>query len=109
MEVLLLNEGHRRFVETREGDGRLHPPADVAVVPDQGRWIDYSLALASHARETGAHIVVAGATRIGRDFMPRAAVLLDAGIASDVTGIKWDSEPVTFVRSPRSIMDLENT
>ena len=35
-------------------------------------------------RKTGLRIVMAGATRIGRDFMPRVAVLLEAGIASDV-------------------------
>lgn len=58
----------------------------------------YALAVAAHVRETGATIVMAGATRIGRDFMPRVAVLLDAGIASDVTAISWDSEPMTFVR-----------
>jgi electron transfer flavoprotein alpha subunit len=58
----------------------------------------YSLALAAYAKETGARIVMAGATRIGRDFMPRVAVLLDAGIASDVTAVKWDGEPITFVR-----------
>ena len=58
----------------------------------------YALAFAAYAREQGARIVAAGATRIGRDFMPRVAILLDAGIASDVTGVKWDGEPITFVR-----------
>jgi electron transfer flavoprotein alpha subunit len=43
-------------------------------------------------------MVMAGATRIGRDFMPRVAILLEAAIASDVTGIKWDGEPMTFIR-----------
>ncbi|MGD0232633.1 MAG: electron transfer flavoprotein subunit alpha/FixB family protein [Syntrophorhabdales bacterium] len=58
----------------------------------------YALAVAACARETGAKIVLAGATRIGRDFMPRVAVLLDTGIASDVTAARWLDEPMTFVR-----------
>ena len=40
----------------------------------------YSQALSAFAIEEGARIVVAGATRIGRDFMPRVAVLLDAAL-----------------------------
>jgi electron transfer flavoprotein alpha subunit len=58
----------------------------------------YSLALAAYARETSPVMVLAGATRIGRDFMPRVAVLLGAGIASDVTGANWLDERPTFVR-----------
>lgn len=58
----------------------------------------YAMALASYAKETGANVVLAGATRLGRDFMPRVAVLLEAGIASDVTAINWDGEPLTVVR-----------
>jgi electron transfer flavoprotein alpha subunit len=57
----------------------------------------YALALASYAREVSPKLVLAGATRMGRDFMPRVAVLLDAGIASDVTGADWLDEPI-FIR-----------
>lgn len=58
----------------------------------------YALALAAYAKETGAKMILAGATQRGRDFLPRVAVLLQAGIASDVTGINWGPDPMTFVR-----------
>lgn len=58
----------------------------------------YAQALAAYARESAAKMIIAGATGIGRDFFPRVAVMLDTGIASDVTGANWLSEPMTFVR-----------
>lgn len=58
----------------------------------------YCRALAGYARESGAKMIVAGATGIGRDFLPRVAVMLGTGIASDVTGANWLDEPMTFVR-----------
>lgn len=58
----------------------------------------YSQALSAFVKEEGARIVAAGATRIGRDFMPRVAVLLSCGIASDVTDVRWEGEPLTVVR-----------
>lgn len=58
----------------------------------------YSLALASYSREAKPTLILGGATRIGRDFMPRVAVLLGCGIASDVTAANWAGEPMTFVR-----------
>ena len=30
--------------------------------------------------------------------MPRVAILLEAGMASDVTAVNWEKEPITFVR-----------
>jgi electron transfer flavoprotein alpha subunit len=58
----------------------------------------YAIALAGYAQETGAKLILAGATRIGRDFMPRTAVILQTGIASDVTEVNWSANPMTFVR-----------
>ncbi len=58
----------------------------------------YALALAGYAREAGAKLILAGATQRGRDFLPRVAVLLETGIASDVTAANWDKDPLTFVR-----------
>jgi electron transfer flavoprotein alpha subunit len=58
----------------------------------------YSAALSAYARQTMPKVVLAGATRIGRDFMPRVAVLLQSGMASDVTAVEWDSDLMTFVR-----------
>ncbi len=58
----------------------------------------YALAFGAYARESAAKMILAGATQIGRDFLPRVAVLLGCGIVSDVTAVKWLDEPVTFVR-----------
>lgn len=58
----------------------------------------FTLALANYAEEVGPKLILAGATRIGRDFMPRLAVLLKTGIASDVTEARWFDKPMTFVR-----------
>lgn len=58
----------------------------------------YSRALADHARAINAQIILAGATQTGRDFMPRTAILLGCGIASDVTAAAWSDNPMSFVR-----------
>jgi electron transfer flavoprotein alpha subunit len=58
----------------------------------------YALALANYAKEFAPKLILAGATRMGRDFMPRVAVLLQAGVASDVTAASWLDEPMTFTR-----------
>lgn len=58
----------------------------------------YAMALAVYARATGAKMILAGATQRGRDFLPRVAALLQTGIASDVTGARWNADPMTFIR-----------
>ncbi len=58
----------------------------------------YALAFAAYARESAPKIILAGATQMGRDFLPRVAVLLGCGIVSDATAVNWNEEPVTFVR-----------
>jgi electron transfer flavoprotein alpha subunit len=58
----------------------------------------YAKALAAYATEVKACLILGGATRTARDFFPRAAVLLKAGIASDVTDACWFEDPMTFVR-----------
>jgi electron transfer flavoprotein alpha subunit len=55
----------------------------------------YAQALSALAAEKGCDAVVATASAIGKDLMPRVAVRLDAGMASEVTGINPDG---TFVR-----------
>ena len=56
------------------------------------------LALADYARVSQPKMILAGATQMGRDFLPRVAVLLECGIASDVTAANWLDDPVTLVR-----------
>jgi electron transfer flavoprotein alpha subunit len=58
----------------------------------------FALALANHARTIDPKLILAGATPIGRDFLPRVAVLLGVGIASDVTAIRWEEEPMKVIR-----------
>ena len=58
----------------------------------------FSLAVGAYVRESGPKMILAGATQMGRDFLPRVAVLLGCGIVSDVTAARWLEEPVTFVR-----------
>ena len=47
----------------------------------------HAQALANLANDKGLDIVVATATAMGKDLMPRVAVRLDAGIACDITGV----------------------
>ncbi len=58
----------------------------------------YAYALAGYAKEVQAKMIIAGATGIARDFFPRAAVMLDAGMISDVTAANWGNDPLTFIR-----------
>ena len=58
----------------------------------------YTHAVTRYAREANAQMILAGATQIGRDFLPRVAVALQAGIVSDITGAKWLEEPMTFIK-----------
>ncbi|MGE0870499.1 MAG: electron transfer flavoprotein subunit alpha/FixB family protein [Kofleriaceae bacterium] len=57
----------------------------------------YAPIVARIAKENGATVVSATATAIGKDFMPRAAALLDAGMASDIASSSGSTKD-TFVR-----------
>ena len=55
----------------------------------------YAQSLGNLAADKGLDVVVATASAIGKDLLPRVAVRLDAGIACDITGVNADG---TFVR-----------
>lgn len=55
----------------------------------------YSQAVSQLAKDKGCEIVVATASAIGKDLLPRVAVRLEAGMASDITGLADDG---TFLR-----------
>ncbi|MGE0548906.1 MAG: electron transfer flavoprotein subunit alpha/FixB family protein [Kofleriaceae bacterium] len=55
----------------------------------------YAPIVARLAKENGATVVTATATAIGKDFMPRTAALLEAGMASDIAKLEGKD---TFVR-----------
>ncbi|MEM1022273.1 MAG: FAD-binding protein [Myxococcota bacterium] len=50
----------------------------------------YAKAIAAAAESAGAHVVCMAATAHGKDVMPRAAALLQAGMASDIVGFGKD-------------------
>jgi len=50
----------------------------------------YAAALAQLVKDKGVGTLVATATAIGKDLLPRVAALLDAGMASDVTAFNAD-------------------
>jgi len=52
----------------------------------------YALALGMLAEKYRPAIILAGATVIGRSFIPRVAVLLKAGLTADCTGLEYDAE-----------------
>jgi electron transfer flavoprotein alpha subunit len=54
--------------------------------------------VAAIARAAGATFVGAAATAYGKDVLPRAAALLDAGMATEVLGFGGDGAGVTFRR-----------
>jgi electron transfer flavoprotein alpha subunit len=47
----------------------------------------YTAAIAEVAKQKGADTVVAAATAVGKDLLPRVAARLGAGMASEITGI----------------------
>ena len=55
----------------------------------------YAQALANLAIDKGLDVVVATASAVGKDLLPRVAVRLDAGMACDITGVHADG---TFER-----------
>ena len=58
----------------------------------------YARALDALVRHSGAQYVVAAATSIGKDVIPRVAARLDAGLASDVVGIANEGGSFVYTR-----------
>ena len=59
----------------------------------------YGQLAAEAAKKTEATYVVAAATSIGKDVMPRVAARLGAGVASDVIGLSGEGATVHFRRA----------
>ncbi len=51
----------------------------------------YAVAVAAAARETGAKVVLFGASSLGKDLAPRVAALLGVGLAADCTALDASS------------------
>lgn len=80
----------------------------------------YATALASMAEQAGADYVIATATTIAKDFMPRVAVKLGAGMVSEVIGVDgpkafkrlmWAGNVVAKVEvaTPKAVMTVRGT
>jgi electron transfer flavoprotein alpha subunit len=80
----------------------------------------YSQALSQIAKDKGCEIVVATASAIGKDLLPRVAVRLDAGMASDITGITDDGNflrpmyagnaiATVAIESPHKVVSVRTT
>ncbi len=84
-EVILLLVG--KGVSAAADDACKYAPK-VVIVDDDGleNYLaeTYAPILAKVAKEEGATMLCATATAVGKDVMPRAAALLDSGMASDI-------------------------
>jgi electron transfer flavoprotein alpha subunit len=80
----------------------------------------YSQAMSQIAKDKGCEIVVATASAIGKDLLPRVAVRLDAGMASDITGITDDGKflrpmyagnaiATVAIESPNKVVSVRTT
>jgi electron transfer flavoprotein alpha subunit len=58
----------------------------------------YAATVAALAKQIGAAYVGAAATATGKDLMPRVAVKLSAGMASDIIGLEKSGDAVQFRR-----------
>ena len=76
--------------------------ADVKIVEDADLSTfspdAYAAVIAAAIQQTGAKIVMMGATFTGKDVMARAAQLLGAGLAQDCTGMRVEAGNVLFKR-----------
>lgn len=59
---------------------------------------NYAPAVAEVARSVGATLVCAPSTTTGKDFLPRAAALLDAGLVSDAIDVIEDDGDLVYKR-----------
>jgi electron transfer flavoprotein alpha subunit len=86
VHVVLIGKG----VQAAAAHAQTFAP-QVTVVDDAG--LEHCLAetyapiLARLCKESGATAVVACANNVGKDLLPRVAALLDAGLASDISGV----------------------
>lgn len=70
-----------------DSDALQHPRAD-----------SYAHVIAEVARQRGATLVVAAASTFSKDILPRAAALLDAGMISDVIGVRAEAGELIYRR-----------
>lgn len=72
------------------GADRVYLVDDQALADNQEDYLTYQLV--ESIREYRPEIVIAGATALGRAFIPRVASILRTGLTADCTGLDIDSE-----------------
>jgi electron transfer flavoprotein alpha subunit len=97
LHVALLGAGVKALGPELARHGAEVHVADAAVL-EQPLAEAHAPVVAAIAKATGAIFVGAAATAYGKDLLPRAAALLDAGMATEVLGFGGDGPGVTFRR-----------
>jgi electron transfer flavoprotein alpha subunit len=97
LHVALLGSGVKALAADLARHGAEVHVADAPVLADPLAEA-HAPVLAALARAVGASFVGAAATAFGKDLLPRAAALLEAGMASDVLRFGGEGDAVTFVR-----------
>ena len=90
------NIGHLGDELAKYGAAKVHV-ADAPVL-EHALAESYARVVADLAKATGAAIVGAAATFQGKDCLPRVAARLEAGLASDITGVQKGAAGVEFIR-----------
>jgi len=67
----------------------------------------YAVALSQIAKDKGADVVIGTATAVGKDLLPRVAVRLDAGMASDITGINDDGTVLRLLYAGNAVATVK--
>ncbi len=78
------------------GDGLVASDASLAAATAEA----WAPVIAGLAKERGARVVMGTATSVGKDVLPRAAALLDAGMASDISAVVALDGSVLRVKRP---------
>lgn len=96
-DILVLGEGVGPIVDSvkRYGAGKVYV-VDSPVLKDY-LAPSWSFVIAEVAGKIGAPLVVASSSSFGKDCMPRVAVKLGAGMASDIVALGSGS-PISYVR-----------
>ncbi|MDX1701997.1 MAG: electron transfer flavoprotein subunit alpha/FixB family protein [Melioribacteraceae bacterium] len=71
---------------------------------------DYAKAIAEHANEVGADILIVGNTALGKDLAPKLSVKLDAGIAMDCVELKISENEIIATRpiyAGKALLDVK--
>lgn len=77
--------------------------ADKVIICDSAQLKDFSdesycKILADMAKSESAHVILGGATFVGKSLFGRLAATLSSGLAADITDIEWDGDNILATR-----------